>query len=158
MKKVLLVSLLCLIPFFMSCGSDDSTGPSDAYKVNLSMTGDKVLEFKTNTATMLAPPANPNYLISSFLTENGMTHQFSLTIDKTWEDKKEIDLSKDLNSGTIAYNAGKDDNTYRIIEGTFVVDVLTSSKVVGTISFVAVKLKSENDKITVQNGRINISN
>lgn len=157
MKKLIFLILGIMLVFLISCGDDNGNNSTSAYEVEMSITGDQTLDFKTNLATIVVPPANPNFMMSSFMNVDGTTHAFSVTIDDGWLDKKEIDLTRDKNQATFAYDQGRNGNTYRVISGTFKAEILTEKTVKGTISFTAAKLGEVGTTIQVENGKIHIN-
>ncbi|MBX3042148.1 MAG: hypothetical protein KIT33_15755 [Candidatus Kapabacteria bacterium] len=156
MNKILFSTILILSIFLLSCGSDSSSNPTSEYKVELTITGDQNLEFKSKEVNFIPAGDNPNYQISCFMNESGKTHSFSITIDSKWIDKKEIDLTRDDNRCIFAYDAGKEGNTYRVISGFLNVDELNQRNVKGTLNFTAAKIGAVETTIKVENGKINI--
>jgi hypothetical protein len=158
MKTFFALIMLTTISILVSCSSDSNTNtPSGGFAFNMSITGDKVLEFKTNTATLIPPVTNPNYIVSGTMISNGMTHVYSMTLDSAWLNKTNIDLSRDNNLGTFQYDGGKDGNTYRVVSGNLIVETLNNTRLKGTLNFSAVKIGTTDVKIEVKNGIIDIS-
>jgi hypothetical protein len=150
-----LIGLLFVI--LVSCGDDEGNNPTSAYKVEMTITGDQSLEYLSNNATFTTPnDDSPHYRIASNYTENGRTHTLSMTIDNTWFDKKEIDLTRDTNRFTFAYDKGI--ATYTVIEGTFSATTLSQTTVIGTLNFTAQKIGEISKTIKVEVGKIHITN
>lgn len=157
MKKLLTILSFSIFILIAACSGDDSTNPTTGLKVDMLVSGDQSVTFKTDDVNIVLPPVNPNYLITAFFTEGGMTHTFSLTIDSKWLDSTRIDLTRDENKAVFAYNQGKDGNTYRVIQGFLDVDEINYNKVKGTLNFTAGKIGEVETTISVANGKINIS-
>ncbi len=156
MKYFFSILFLLSISFLFSCSSDsNSNNPTSGYICEMNITGDINLDFKTNNVVLIPPSQNPNYIFSASLIEDGKTHVFSMTIDKDWADKKEIDLSRDNNLGTFQYNGGEDGKTYRVVSGTLSVETLSIAKLKGTLNFKAAKIGTTDVFIEVKNGKIN---
>ncbi|MFA5512102.1 MAG: hypothetical protein WC313_06595 [Candidatus Kapaibacterium sp.] len=157
MRAYFLSFILAMFCTLVSCSDDSGINNSSEYKIQMDISGDQTLEFRTNTANIIVPPANPIYRISGSMTNNGMTHTFSILIDDVWLDKDTIDLTRNLNMITFAYDAGKDGNTYRAVAGTFIVEDLSSNRAKGTFSATLAKLGHLETTITITNGKIDIS-
>lgn len=157
MKKIALLMAVVILTLLISCGDNDSTNPTKTQNVEMTISGDQNLVFKSNDVNIVLPPANPDYLVSAFMSESGKTHTFSMTIDSDWVSEKTIDLTRDENKATFAYDAGKDGNTYRVISGSFQVEEISATKIRGTINFTAGKIGDISKTITVTNGNISVS-
>lgn len=158
MKNVKLFAILLIAGFIISCsGDDNANNSSNTLPIELIITGNQTLDYKTSNVTIVVPPMNPNFLISSYMKVGAMNHTFSITLDSNWMDKTEIDLTRDANKCTFAYDGGKNGNTYVVIDGKFVVDFLSNTRVKGTVNFTAAKLGSIDTTISVVNGKIDFS-
>lgn len=156
MKKLFLGLAIVSLSLILSCSGDDNTNnPTSGYAIKMNVTGDRVIEFKTNEVVIIPPINNPNYLVTFTMKDGDVNHIFSMTFDEEWLDKKDIDLSRDDNKGTVQFDSGKD--TYRIVSGNFVVEKLTNTQLKGTLNFTAVKVGSTDIEINVQNGLVDIN-
>ncbi len=156
MKKLLTILSLSLLILALGCSDSDTTNPTTGLKVDMLITGDHAVSFKTDDVNIVLPPVNPNYLITAFFTESGKTHTFSLTIDSKWKDSTRIDLTRDANKAVFAYDQGKDGNTYHVVEGFLDVDEINYNRIKGTLNFTAGKIGKVDTTVSVVNGKINI--
>ncbi len=156
MSKVFLILSIFVFVTIIGCGSDsdNTTGPTGGYAILMQITGDKTMEFKTNTFVALPPGENPNYLVTFTMTEEKINHIFSMTFDAKWLSSKDIDLSRDDNKGTLQFT--NDTDTYRIVSGNFLVETLNDKNLKGKLNFKAVKVGTTDVEIEVVNGLIDI--
>ncbi len=80
MKNVKLFAILLIAGFIISCsGDDNANNSSNTLPIELIITGNQTLDYKTSNVTIVVPPMNPNFLISSYMKVGAMNHTFSIT-------------------------------------------------------------------------------